>query len=135
MNLLGRVAQAAFGRAWQHEGQRQATELLNAVSASEGRSELRFVPLHPASTAEAARNEQAFAESLRLGVDHGLWCVGCCWALMLVTFVVGMGSVGWMLLLAAAMAAEKNLRWGARLRAPLGFALLGWAAAIVVVNT
>jgi predicted metal-binding membrane protein len=46
-----------------------------------------------------------------------------------------MGSVGWMLLIAAAMAAEKNLRWGARLRAPLGLALLGWAAAIVVANT
>jgi predicted metal-binding membrane protein len=73
-------------------------------------------------------------EAFRLGLDHGLFCVGCCWALMLVTFVVGMGNLGWMLVLAAAMAAEKNLPWGRRLRTPLGLALIGWAGAIVVAN-
>jgi predicted metal-binding membrane protein len=73
-------------------------------------------------------------EAFRLGVGHGLFCVGCCWALMLVTFVVGMGNLGWMLVLAAAMAAEKNLPWGRRLRTPLGLALIGWAGAIVVAN-
>lgn len=73
-------------------------------------------------------------EALRIGLEHGVFCVGCCWALMLVTFVVGMGNVGWMLILAAAMAAEKNLRWGARLRTPFGAALLLWAAGIVVAN-
>ncbi|HZV93723.1 MAG TPA: DUF2182 domain-containing protein [Caldimonas sp.] len=80
------------------------------------------------------RGRRPFAESYRLGVGHGLFCVGCCWALMLVTFVVGMGNVGWMLVLAAAMAAEKNLPWGARLRTPLGVGLLAWAAAIAVAN-
>ena len=80
------------------------------------------------------RGRRPLAESFRLGLDHGLFCVGCCWALMLVTFVVGMGNIGWMLVLAAAMAAEKNLSWGARLRTPLGLALLGWAAAIAVAN-
>jgi predicted metal-binding membrane protein len=80
------------------------------------------------------QGRRPLAESFRLGAHHGLFCVGCCWALMLVTFVVGMGSVGWMLVLAAAMAAEKNLAWGARLRTPLGVALLGWGAAIAVAN-
>ena len=73
-------------------------------------------------------------EAFRLGVDHGVFCVGCCWALMLVMFVVGTGSVGWMLVLAAAMAAEKNLPGGRRLAAPLGVALVAWAAALVVMN-
>ena len=80
------------------------------------------------------RGRRPLRESFRLGLDHGAFCVGCCWALMLVTFVVGMGSIGWMLVLAAAMAAEKNLRWGARLRTPLGVALLAWAAGIAVAN-
>jgi len=80
------------------------------------------------------RGRRPLAESLQLGIAHGLFCVGCCWALMLVTFVVGMGNVGWMLIVAAAMAAEKNLRWGARLRTPFGAALLLWAAGIVVAN-
>jgi hypothetical protein len=39
-----------------------------------------------------------------------------------------------MLILAAAMAAEKNLPWGARLRTPLGVALLAWGTGIAVVN-
>jgi predicted metal-binding membrane protein len=53
---------------------------------------------------------------------------------MLVMFVVGVGSIGWMLVLAAVMAAEKNLTWGARLRTPLGVGLLVWAAALALAH-
>jgi predicted metal-binding membrane protein len=73
-------------------------------------------------------------EAFRIGVDHGLFCVGCCWALMATMFVVGTGNIGWMLALAAVMAAEKNLPWGRRLATPVGVALLGWAAAVVVAH-
>ena len=73
-------------------------------------------------------------EAFRIGIDHGLFCVGCCWALMLTMFVVGAGNIGWMLALAAVMAAEKNLSWGRRLATPVGVALLGWAGAIVVAH-
>jgi predicted metal-binding membrane protein len=73
-------------------------------------------------------------EAWRIGLDHGLFCVGCCWALMLLMFVVGTGNLGWMLVLAAVMAAEKNLPWGRRLRTPLGLGLVAAAAAIVAVN-
>jgi predicted metal-binding membrane protein len=51
---------------------------------------------------------------------------------MLLMFVVGTGSVGWMLALGAVMAVEKNVSWGRRLSAPLGIALLAWATFIVV---
>lgn len=74
-------------------------------------------------------------QALRLGLRHGLFCVGCCWALMLLMFVVGTGSVGWMLALGAVMAVEKNHRWGRQLSAPLGMVLIAGAAAIVVRNT
>jgi predicted metal-binding membrane protein len=74
-------------------------------------------------------------EALRLGIDHGLFCVGCCWALMLVMFVVGMGNLGVMLVLAAVMSAEKNLPWGVRLRTPVGVGLLGWAVALAVTQS
>jgi len=73
-------------------------------------------------------------EAFRIGFDHGVFCVGCCWALMLVMFVVGMGNLGWMLILAAAMAAEKNLPWGRRLRTPLGLGLIAWGGALVAAN-
>lgn len=77
-----------------------------------------------------APQRQAFA----LGGRHGLFCVGCCWALMLLMFVVGTGSLGWMLLLAAVMAVEKNVAWGRRLTAPLGIALLAGAALLVALH-
>ena len=80
------------------------------------------------------RGDSPQRDALRIGVDHGVFCVGCCWALMLVMFVVGLGSIGWMLALAAVMAAEKNLRWGRRLRAPLGIGLLAWAGGLVIAN-
>ena len=63
-------------------------------------------------------------EAFRLGIRHGLFCIGCCWTLMLLMFLVSIGNLGWMLALAAVMAIEKNLTWGRRLSTPLGVVLL-----------
>ncbi len=72
------------------------------------------------------------AQALRLGVRHGLYCLGCCWSLMLLMFAVGLGSLGWMLVLATVMAIEKNIPWGRWLSAPLGVFLLVWGVALFV---
>jgi predicted metal-binding membrane protein len=74
------------------------------------------------------------SNALMLGLDHGVFCVGCCWAIMLLMFVVGTGNFGWMLALGLIMAIEKNLSWGVRLGRPLGGALLAGAATIAAVN-
>ena len=71
-------------------------------------------------------------QALWLGVHHGLFCVGCCWALMLLMFPLGAGNLGWMLLLGAVMAGEKNLPWGGALARPLGWTLLGLGAVLVL---
>jgi predicted metal-binding membrane protein len=78
------------------------------------------------------RGGGAYRQSFLLGVHHGIFCVGCCWAIMLLMFVVGTGSVGWMLALGSLMAIEKNVSWGNRLSAPLGIGLLAWASLIVL---
>jgi predicted metal-binding membrane protein len=49
--------------------------------------------------------------ALNLGVEHGAWCVGCCWGLMAALFAVGVMSIGWMALIAALIAIEKLLPW------------------------
>jgi predicted metal-binding membrane protein len=80
------------------------------------------------------RGQAPHREAFLLGVHHGVFCVGCCWAIMLLMFVVGTGSVGWMLALGAVMAIEKNVSWGRKLSAPLGIALLLWSGALVAQN-
>jgi len=70
--------------------------------------------------------------ALMLGIHHGLFCVGCCWALMLLMFGVGVGNIGWMLTLGAVMAVEKNMTWGRHLSRPLGAILIGWGALIAL---
>ena len=49
--------------------------------------------------------------AVRMGARHGLWCIGCCWALMAALFALGVMSVGWMALIAVFIAAEKLLPW------------------------
>jgi len=73
-------------------------------------------------------------DALRLGLHHGLFCVGCCWAIMLLMFVVGTGNVGWMLGLGAVMALEKNAPWGRSLSRPLGGGLLAAAGLVAAAN-
>jgi len=79
------------------------------------------------------RNERG--EAFRLGVQHGIFCLGCCWSLMLLMFAVGVGNLGWMLALAAVMATEKNVPWGRRLSAPLGVVLVGCGLALALAGT
>jgi predicted metal-binding membrane protein len=47
------------------------------------------------------------AGALRMGVQHGAWCVGCCWALMASLFALGVMSVAWMAFVAGLIAFEK----------------------------
>jgi predicted metal-binding membrane protein len=53
------------------------------------------------------------AGALRMGIEHGGWCVGCCWALMAALIALGAMSVGWMVFVASLIAVEKLLPWKA----------------------
>lgn len=72
--------------------------------------------------------------AFRLGVQHGLFCLGCCWSLMLLMFALACGNIAWMLGLGAVMAVEKNAAWGRSISAPLGVALLAASAAVVLLR-
>jgi predicted metal-binding membrane protein len=62
--------------------------------------------------------------AFRVGARHGLFCVGCCWALMLVMFALGVASLIWMALLTALMVHEKTRPTGARAVPVTGATLL-----------
>jgi predicted metal-binding membrane protein len=69
----------------------------------------------------------------RLGFGQGLYCLGCCWAMMLVMFAVGVMNVLWMAVLGVAMTVEKIAR-GNRLTYGLGAALIAIGVAFVVAS-
>jgi predicted metal-binding membrane protein len=74
--------------------------------------------------------------ALRMGVGHGGYCVGCCWAMMAALFALGVMSVGWMAFVAALIAAEKLLPWRAVAQRSIAvlLAVLGLAVAITPEN-
>jgi predicted metal-binding membrane protein len=67
-----------------------------------------------------------------VGLSHGLYCLGCCWALMAVLFVVGLMNLGWMAVIAVVFLAEKNWRHGVGLTRVVGGAVLGLGIAVII---
>jgi len=70
--------------------------------------------------------------ALQMGVRHGAWCVGCCWALMASLFALGVMSIPWMAFVAALIAAEKMLPWRRLPTYATAVALLALGVMVVV---
>jgi predicted metal-binding membrane protein len=71
------------------------------------------------------------AGALRMGIAHGTWCLGCCWALMAVLFALGVMSVGWMVVVAALIAVEKLAPWDSVATAGVAIVLVALGIAVV----
>lgn len=71
--------------------------------------------------------------AVRMGVEHGTYCAGCCWALMLLMFVGGVMSLVWMAALTGLLLLEKVAPGGHR-TAKIGGVVLA-AAGVYVVTT
>lgn len=70
--------------------------------------------------------------ALRMGLRHGVTCVGCCWALMALAFVGGVMNLWFMALVTVLMAVEKLPAMRERLTVPLGAVLLVAAVGVFV---
>ena len=69
--------------------------------------------------------------ALRMGGEHALWCLGCCWALMAALFALGIMSLGWMAVVAALIALEKTLPWRRVATAGTSLLLFGLAGGLL----
>jgi predicted metal-binding membrane protein len=69
--------------------------------------------------------------AIQAGASHGLYCLGCCWALMAVLAVLGLMNIAWMALFAAVFFVEKNVRRGELLPRVVGVACV--AGGLVVI--
>lgn len=61
---------------------------------------------------------------VRLGLAHGAYCLGCCWAVMLTAFAMGVMNLWWMAALTVGVAAEQLTPWGVWVARALGTALV-----------
>lgn len=71
------------------------------------------------------------AAAFAIGYRHGAFCVGCCWALMLITFAAGFANLAWMAALTALMVFEKTAHTGREAVLPAGALLLGWSVLVL----
>jgi predicted metal-binding membrane protein len=70
--------------------------------------------------------------AVRAGASHGLYCLGCCWALMAVLAVLGLMNIAWMAVIAAIFFIEKNVRRGEFLPRLVGATCIVGGLAVVV---
>ena len=101
----------------------QVTPLKNAC-LSACRSPLGFVMTHDFGGGSPA--------AARAGMSHGLYCLGCCWALMAVLAVLGLMNLAWMATFAAVFFLEKNWRQGVMLSRIAGIACVVLGAAVLI---
>lgn len=69
--------------------------------------------------------------AFRMGVHHGLYCLGCCWALMVLLFFGGAMNLYWIAGLAMFVLLEKTIPPGHRLASLSGFGLVAWGVAFL----
>jgi predicted metal-binding membrane protein len=68
--------------------------------------------------------------AVTMGVHHGTLCIGCCWALMALLFVLGVMNLWWIVLVATVVLIEKITRSTALPKA-IGVLLIAWGAVVV----
>jgi predicted metal-binding membrane protein len=67
-----------------------------------------------------------------MGLRHGLFCVGCCWLLMLVLFVTGVMNLLWVGIITAFVLLEKIVPRKLRIDRVSGTALIAWGLWLVI---
>src|SRR5487761_467822 len=95
---------------------------LKAACLRRCRSPLEFVLQHWQPGARGA---------LLMGLLHGMFCLGCCWMLMVLLFVSGAMNIQWIAALTILVLAEKTLPWPDPVRRITGAVLTGWGAIVL----
>jgi predicted metal-binding membrane protein len=96
----------------------------------------QFTPLKHACLAQCrapfdfimTRWREGAGGAFRMGVEHGLFCAGCCWALMGLLFVTGVMNIFWIAAITLLVGLEKLFRRGIWLSSATGIILTAWGA-------
>jgi predicted metal-binding membrane protein len=86
-----------------------------------------------ACTAGAAERDAGVWQAARLGLRYGAYCLGCCWALMVLLFVAGVMNLFWVAAIALWLTAEKLLPFGRYIARVAGAGLAAWGVALLAL--
>ncbi len=78
--------------------------------------------------------QDGHAGALRMGVHHGMYCVGYCWLLMALLFVLGVMNIAWIAGLAAFVLLEKTVPQGVILSRVTGIVLVFWGGIVLMTG-
>lgn len=81
-----------------------------------------------------AQWQEGHTGALRMGIHHGVYCVGCCWLLMVLLFVLGVMNVVWIAVLAVFVLLEKVVPYGLLLSRLTGVALVVWGGIVLLTG-
>ena len=74
-----------------------------------------------------AQWKDGYDGAIKMGFHHGIFCVGCCWALMLILFAVGVMNMLWVILITIFVLLEKVLPFSPKtMRTITGLGLIIW---------
>ena len=76
-----------------------------------------------------------YGGAFRMGLEHGLYCLGCCWLLFVILFPLGVMNVAAMVVITALIFAEKSLPAGRRIGQVAAAALIAYGLVAVFVPT
>jgi predicted metal-binding membrane protein len=102
---------------------------LKTICLTKCRSPLGLVMEHAQDLGRGMRGP------LRVGLSHGAYCLGCCWALMAILVVLGLMNLGWMAAVSALILVEKVLPPGPTLGRIIGMAIALAGAAVLVTGS
>jgi predicted metal-binding membrane protein len=68
-----------------------------------------------------------------MGLEHGIYCLGCCWLLFVILFPLGIMNVAAMAVLALLIFAEKSLPMGRQIAQLAAIALIAYGIVVIVV--
>jgi len=71
--------------------------------------------------------------AVRAGLSYGASCLGCCWGLMCLLFVVGVMNLYWISAITIWVLAEKTLPWGLRIARVTAVGLIGWGCVAIAI--
>lgn len=97
---------------------------LKSACVSQCRSPAAFISRHW---------RPGWSGAVRLGLLHGAYCVGCCWMLMMLLFVVGVMNLLWVVALTLIVALEKLVPRGDLLGRVIGAPLVIWGVARLAI--